>query len=166
MFISIISINTRSWIKQIGSHPCGPYILSYKHIFKSVNSLVTRKKQIKTKRYRVAPTKSYKVPHVVKGQEKRTLILWWWEDKLVKDCFWREGNLEYIYKKISLSQSSYTWGFMLREWQEIQSIMKNCSDESTGTTTNCWTIIDRKTREPTKKRYPTSKDKAEAAMKQ
>ena len=38
------------------------------------------------------------------------------------------------------------------------------SCENTRITTSCWTIIDRKTLELTKKRYPTSKDKGEATM--
>lgn len=60
-------------MKETGSHPCGPYMLSYKHIFKSANSLVTKEMQVETKRYRVVTTKHCKAPHVVKGQEKWTL---------------------------------------------------------------------------------------------
>jgi len=44
--------------------------LPYKHIFKRANLLVTKEMQIKTKRYRVAQTKSCKISHMVKDQEK------------------------------------------------------------------------------------------------
>ena len=39
------------------------------------------------------------------------------------------------------------------------------SHQSTKTATSCWTTIERMTLEPTKKRYPTPKDKGEAATK-
>ena len=44
---------------------------------------------------------------------------------------------------------------------EVCELTPSC--ESTGITTNCWTIIDRKTLELTKK-YPTFKEKGEATM--
>lgn len=56
-----------------GSHPGGPYILSYKHILKGANSLVIKEMQIRTKRYKVTTIKNCKIPHVVKGQEKWSL---------------------------------------------------------------------------------------------
>ena len=58
--------------------------LKYKHIFKSVNSLVII---TKTKRYTVETNKSYKVSHVVKGHENGQS--YFGGGKLVKDFFWR-----------------------------------------------------------------------------
>ena len=45
---------------------------------------------------------------------------------------------------------------------EGRAITPSC--ESTGITANCWTIMDRKTLELTKKRDPTSKDRGEATV--
>ena len=42
------------------------------------------------------------------------------------------------------------------------ALISSC--ESTKITTSCLTTINRMTLEPIKKRYPTSKDKEEAAM--
>ena len=51
-----------------------------------------------------------------------------------------------------------------RWWSRRMCLTPSC--ESNGITTNCWTIINKKTLELNKKRYPTSKDKGEAAMRQ
>ena len=101
-------------------------------------------------------------------------------------CMIRISIIQTTTTKTQLQLTSYLMvkdGFLLR-----LGIGKECllitstqhfttiSFENTGITTNWWTIINRKTLEPTKKdtpqedtgthqkRYPTSKDKGEAAM--
>ena len=45
---------------------------------------------------------------------------------------------------------------------EVRVLISSC--ESTRIATTCWTTIDRRMLEPTKKRHPMSKDKGEATM--
>ena len=65
---------------------------------------------------------------------------------------------------------SLYWVFKIRErdwwlgWQSRRMCTHLLLPEH-QITTNCWTAIDRKALEPTKKRYPTSKDKGEATVK-
>jgi len=58
---------------------------------------------------------------------------------------------------------SKLWAFSIVQYGRVEGhALISC--KSTKIVTNCWITIDRRTLEPTKKRYPTSKDKEEATM--
>ena len=58
---------------------------------------------------------------------------------------------------------SKLWAFSIVQYGRVKGhALISC--KSTKIVTNCWITIDRRTLEPTKKRYPTPKDKEEATM--
>ena len=129
--------------------------MANKHVKRCLTSLIIREIQIKTTMiYHLTPLrmttiKKQRTTSVGKDAEKlEPLVHCWWECKMAQ-LLWKA--IGWFFKKLKLGRLVQDGGL---EGRALTS-----SSKKTGITTNCWTIIDRKTLELTKKDTPNPKTK-------